>query len=62
MSLNPNDLAALDEDAREYFHERAAIYEYLGGHSRSEAEKMAWDAVMRYLKHRRVGDESCGND
>ena len=62
MSLNPNDLAALDVDAKECFEERAAIYEYLGGHSRSEAEKMAWEAVRRYLKRRRVGDESCGND
>ena len=52
MSLNPNDLAALDEDAREYFHERAAIYEYLAHYPRSEAERVAWEEVRRYLERR----------
>ena len=61
MAANKS-IDSLDPDAREYFDERAAIYEYLGGHSRSEAEKMAWEAVGRYLKRRGVGDELCGND
>ncbi|MFZ5499670.1 MAG: hypothetical protein ACOY6N_11540 [Pseudomonadota bacterium] len=39
----------LDEDAREWFEERAAIYEYEAGMSRHDAEVAAQLATTLYL-------------
>ena len=54
--LTPAELAAwletLDDDAREYFDERAAIIEYDAKKSRTEAEALAYAETWRYLKQR----------
>lgn len=50
--LSADGFACLDADAKEYFDERAAIYEYLAHYPRSEAERMAWEEVRRYLEGR----------
>ncbi len=54
--LTPLELAAwletLDDDAREYFDERAAIVEYDAKKSRTEAEALAYAETLRYLKQR----------
>lgn len=54
--LTPAELAAwletLDDDAREYFDERAAIIEYDAKKSRAEAEALAYAETLRYLKQR----------
>jgi hypothetical protein len=42
-------LKTLDEDAREYFEERAAILEFDGGLSRSDAEIEAQRLTQLYL-------------
>ena len=34
-------------DVYEYFTERAAIREYLGGADRAEAERLAWGETLR---------------
>ncbi len=39
----------LDENAREFFEERAGIREYEGGLSRPEAESEARNDVLRWL-------------
>ena len=36
-----------DADLREAFEERAAIVEFDGGLSRSDAERLAWECVRR---------------
>jgi hypothetical protein len=45
-------VAGLNEDAREYFEERAGILEFDGGHPRRKAERLAWDETQCYLKRR----------
>lgn len=54
--LTPAELAAwletLDDDAREYFDERAGIIEYDAKKSRTEAEALAYAETLRYLKQR----------
>lgn len=53
--LNPQIaqwLAELDEDANEFFQERAAVREHLGGFSREEAENLAWAETQRYVERR----------
>ncbi len=54
--LTPAELAAwletLDDDAREYFDERAGIIEYDAKKSRTEAETLAYAETLRYLKQR----------
>lgn len=42
-------VTTLNEDAREFFEERAAIREYDGGMSRKDAEAEARDDVLRWL-------------
>jgi hypothetical protein len=42
-------LETLDDDAREYFEERAAILEFDGGLSRSDAEIEAQRLTQLYL-------------
>lgn len=44
-----HQIEALDDDAREFFEERAGIHEYDAGYSRSQAEALAWEDVQRYL-------------
>lgn len=44
-----NWVATLNEDAREFFEERAAIREYDGGLSRQDAEAKARDDVLSWL-------------
>lgn len=39
-----------DQDYTDFFEERAAIYEYLGGLSRDEAERRARQDVERVRK------------
>ncbi len=43
---------ALDDDAREFFEERAGIREYDGGFPRNQAENLAWAETQRYLERR----------
>ena len=43
-------VAALDEDAREFFEERAGIRQYEGGLSRQEAEAQAYEDVWRWQR------------
>lgn len=54
--LTPLELAAwletLDDDAREYFEERAGIIEYDAKKSRAEAEALAYAETLHYLKQR----------
>ncbi len=42
----------LDDDAREFFEERAAIIEFDGCCSRAEAEKLAKSLTESYIKRR----------
>jgi hypothetical protein len=46
---------ALDEDAREFYEERAGILEYEAGFPRPKAEALAWEEVQRYLTRRSGG-------
>jgi hypothetical protein len=48
-----NWAASLDEDAREFFNERAGIREFDGGMPRQEAESEAQKDVLRWLSTRR---------
>lgn len=43
---------ALDENAHEFFQERAGVRQYLGGLSRPKAEAAAWEDTLRYLELR----------
>lgn len=58
LPLDP-DLAikvyALDENAHEFFQERAGVRQYLGGLSRPEAEAAAWEETLLYLEQRDSG-------
>lgn len=47
-------VAALDIQAIEFFSERSAIREHMGGQSRAEAEAGAWEETRLYLKRRNV--------
>ena len=42
----------LDDDAREWFEERVAIYEYEAGMARDRAELIAKDATERFFASR----------
>jgi len=44
----------LDADLLEYFEERAAIVEFDGGLSRSEAERQAYDLPRDLLQRRHL--------
>lgn len=46
---------ALDENAHEFFQERAGVRQYLGGLSRPKAEAAAWEDTLRYLEQRDSG-------
>lgn len=45
-------VAGLDDDAREFFEERAGIREFEGGLTRRDAEAEAKDDVVRWLQTR----------
>ena len=45
-------LKTLDDDAREYFEERAAILEFDGGLPKSEAELVARELTLAFLARR----------
>ena len=47
-------LAELDDDANEFFQERAAVREHMGGFSRVEAENLAWAETQRYVERRKT--------
>lgn len=54
--LNPQIaqwLAELDDDANEFFQERAAVREHMGGFKREEAENLAWAETQRYVERRK---------
>lgn len=42
----------LDEDAREFFEERAGILEYEAGMPQGSAETLALDETLKYLARR----------
>lgn len=44
MAIAPS---ILDADAREYFEERAGMYEFGAGFDREESELRAWDDVQK---------------
>ena len=46
---------ALDDDAQEFYQERAGIRQFVGGLSRPEAEAAAWKDTLRYLEQRDSG-------
>lgn len=46
---------ALDDDAQEFYQERAGIRQFVGDLSRLEAEAAAWKDTMRYLEQRNAG-------
>ncbi|MCK6375311.1 MAG: hypothetical protein L6Q69_14550 [Zoogloea sp.] len=45
-------LAELDDDANEFFQERAAVREHMGDFSREQAENLAWAETQRYVERR----------
>jgi hypothetical protein len=47
------DISVLDEDAREFFEERAAIIEFDGGLCRPQAEALALSETQRYMQRRK---------
>ncbi|NVZ10755.1 hypothetical protein HW932_15935 [Allochromatium humboldtianum] len=49
-------IASLDEDAKEFFEERAAIVEYDAGQPRAVAEAVAHRLTLLYLQRREVRD------
>jgi hypothetical protein len=51
-------VATLDEDAREFFEERAAIAEYQGELPRSEAEALAYELTLLYRQRRQQADSA----
>jgi len=48
-------IEALDDDAQEFYQERAGIRQYDGCLSRAEAEAAAWEDTLRYLEQRDSG-------
>lgn len=58
LPLDPNlaiKVDALDDDAQEFYQERAGIRQFDGGLSRPEAEAAAWEDTLRYLEQRDAG-------
>lgn len=56
--LNPAlavKVEALDDDAQEFFQERAAIRQHEAGMARADAEAAAWADTLRYLEQRGAG-------
>jgi hypothetical protein len=56
VPLNPDVArwaASLDDNAREFFNERAGIREYDGGLSRADAELEAMNDVLHWLVRQR---------
>ena len=51
-------VSALDEDAREYFEERAGILEFDGCLPRGKAERLAWKETQVYLERRLASGRS----
>jgi hypothetical protein len=50
MDINLAELVnALDDGAREFYEERAAIIEYMGGMPRAEAERRALKETQEYI-------------
>lgn len=43
----------LDDDAKEFYQERAAIRQFEGGLSRLQAERLALDDVREWLRQRK---------
>lgn len=43
---------AIDDDAQEFYQERAGVRQFDGGLSRREAEAAAWEDTLRYLEQR----------
>lgn len=59
--LDPNlaiKVDALDDDAQEFYQERAGIRQFDGGLSRPEAEAAAWTDTLHYLEQRDSGGNS----
>lgn len=57
IALNPalaKRVAALDDDAREFYEERAGIFEYEAGNPRAKAEYLAWKETEQYLARRKA--------
>lgn len=55
LPLNPELrrwFQSLDEDAKCFYQERAAIREFEGNQNRSMAERLAWVDTLNYLKTR----------
>ena len=50
----------LDDDSREWFEERAALFEYEAGMTRSLAEAKAKTATENYLARRTGGNVDSG--
>lgn len=56
--LDPNlaiKVDAIDDDAQEFYQERAGIRQFDGGLSRAEAEAAAWTDTLHYLEQRDSG-------
>ncbi|MFZ4535925.1 hypothetical protein [Propionivibrio sp.] len=49
---------ALDDDAQEFYQERAGIRQFCAGLSRRHAEQAAWEDTVRYLEQRDAGPKS----
>ena len=49
-------LAELDDDANEFFQERAAVREHMGGFSRAEAENVLVEILLRTVDTETVFD------
>ena len=50
IDINLTELVnALDDGAREFYEERAAIIEYMGGLPRAEAERRALKETQEYV-------------
>lgn len=45
----------LDDDAQEFYQERAGIRQFDAGLSRRQAEVAAWEDTLRYLEQRNSG-------
>lgn len=45
----------LDDDAQEFYQERAGIRQFDGGLSRPDAEAAAWKDTLLYLEQRNSG-------
>lgn len=52
----------LDDDAKEFFDERAAMAEYEAGLSRAEAEAMAMRLTLAYIQRRHLRPPASTSD